>query len=73
MNQSSEEVVRSLEDRMTGEAIFTKSAYRQPGLIGTEGMNRVAGLEPGETFSLCVFPASSPVPGFTPSVPIHPG
>ena len=31
------------------------------------------GLEPGETFCLCVSPGSSPVSRFISSVPIHPG
>ena len=46
--------------------------YRQTGWIGTVEMNRDAGLEPGQTFCLCVSPGSSPVSRFTSTVPIHP-
>ena len=47
--------------------------YRKPGWIGTEEVNRDAGLEPGETYSLCVSPGSSPVSRFTSSIRINPG
>ena len=46
--------------------------YRQPGRIGTEEVNWDAGLEPGETFCLCVSPGSSTVSRIT-CVTIHPG
>ena len=46
---------------------------RQLGWIGTDGVNRDTGLEPGQTRSQSVSPGSSPASRFIPSVPIHPG
>ena len=57
-----------------GAGDFSKkeSSYRQSGWIGTEEVRRDAGLEPGETFCLCVPISSTPVSRFTSTVPIHP-
>ena len=42
------------------------SRYRQPGWIGTEGVNRDSGLEPGETLKQNVSPGPSPASQFSP-------
>ena len=52
--------------------LYSLMLYRQMGWIGTVEVKRDTGLEPGETFCLCVSSDSSTVSRFTSTVPIRP-